>query len=252
MRRPIIAGNWKMNKTIFEAEVLVKGLIPLVRESKTVDVVVVPPYIALKTISNLIKDTNVELGAQNIFWEEKGAYTGEISPVMVKDAGCQYAIIGHSERRQYFGETDQTVNKKIKAALSNDLTPIACVGESLEQREEGETFKVIDIQVRNGLASLTNDQMEKIVIAYEPIWAIGTGKNATPGQANEVHFYIRGLLKKFFSDDVALKVRIQYGGSVKPDTIDELMAQPDIDGALVGGASLQADSFARIVNFQQR
>jgi len=213
----------------------------------TVDVVVCPTFIALPVVHDIIQDSNIALGAQNAYWEDSGAYTGEVSVPLLKDIGVQYVIIGHSERRQYFGETDETVNKRIKAVLAHGLTPIVCVGEVLEERESNKTFEVIDKQCAGGFEGLNAEEMEKMIIAYEPVWAIGTGKTATPDQAQEVHLYIRTLVAKMYNDGVAQTVRIQYGGSVKPDNSAELMSQPDIDGALVGGASLKADSFSEII-----
>jgi triosephosphate isomerase len=232
MRTSIMAGNWKMHKTVGEA-------------------VVAPPFVALAPVAERLTGTTVALAAQDCFWEEKGAFTGEISPPMLRDAGCRYVIIGHSERRAYFGETDETVNKKVQAVLSHDLHPIICVGESLKERERGDTFKIVERQMREGLQGLDAAAAQVIVIAYEPIWAIGTGKTATPEQAQEVHAFIRGLVSAIFDPEGAEEIRIQYGGSVKPDNVDELMAQPDIDGALVGGASLEVDSFVRIVRFER-
>jgi triosephosphate isomerase len=250
MRRPIIAGNWKMNKIIEEAVDLVESLKPLVADVTDVDIVVGPVFTALHAVGKVIEGSNIKLAAQNMYWEESGAYTGEISPVMLKDVRCDYVIIGHSERRQYFGEVNETVNKKVKAAHDFDLKPIVCVGEKLEERETGTTKSVIKDHVVNGLNGLTNEQMLNTVIAYEPVWAIGTGKTATPEQAQEVHGFIRELLSDMFSKEIAEKVRIQYGGSVKPENVAGLMSQPDIDGGLVGGASLKADSFAQIVKFE--
>ncbi len=247
MRKPIIAGNWKMNNTIKAAVELVNGLKRELSNVETVDIVVCPAFTALSDVNELIMDSNIALGAQNIFWEEKGAFTGEIAPNMLVDAGCKYVIIGHSERRQYFAETNETVSKRIKAALSVGLKPIVCVGEVLAEREAGKTFDVIKDHVTGSLAGLSNDDMRSIVLAYEPVWAIGTGKTATKEQAQEVHKYIRGLLKELFNDEVASETRIQYGGSVKPENIKELMSQEDLDGALVGGASLKIDSFSAIV-----
>ena len=201
----------------------------------------------IDAVSDVIKGSNIRLAAQNVYWEDSGAFTGEVSAPMLKDVGCDYVIIGHSERRQYFGETNETVNQKVKSALSHDLEPIICVGEQLEDREAGRTETVIENHVSGGIADLSAAQLLNSIIAYEPVWAIGTGKTATPAQAQEVHSYIRKLLKDAYSDDVASQVRIQYGGSVKPENAAELMAQHDVDGALVGGASLQAESFAQIV-----
>ena len=247
MRKPIIAGNWKMNNTIKEAVELVNGLKRELSNVETVDIVVCPAFTALSDVNEITMDSNIALGAQNIFWEEKGAFTGEIAPNMLVDAGCKYVIIGHSERRQYFAETNETVSKRIKAALSVGLKPIVCIGEVLAEREAGKTFDVIKDHVTGSLAGLSNDDMRSIVLAYEPVWAIGTGKTATKEQAQEVHKYIRGLLKELFNDEVASETRIQYGGSVKPENIKELMSQEDLDGALVGGASLKIDSFSAIV-----
>jgi len=250
MRRPIIAGNWKMNNNSAESVELVSQLREMISGIKEVEVVVAPPYTALGSVATAIKGSTIVLSSQNIFWEEKGAFTGEISPSMLKDIGCQYAIIGHSERRQYFGETNETVNKRLKAALEASLTPIVCIGETLEEKEADKTLTVIEKQVKEGLAGISSGEMEKVVIAYEPVWAIGTGKTATPEQAQEVHQFIRGMLAQVFDEGVAEGIRILYGGSVKPDNVDQLMSQKDIDGALVGGASLKADSFARIVQFK--
>ena len=249
MRKPLIAGNWKMNKNSGESVELVSELRKMVSDVKEVEMVVAPPYTALGSVADAIKGSNIFLSAQNIFWEESGAFTGEVAPLMLKDIGCQYVIVGHSERRQYFGETNETVNKRLKAALKVSLTPIVCIGEVLEEREADKTLDVIGQQLKEGLNGLSADEMGKVVIAYEPVWAIGTGKTATPDQAQEVHQFIRKLISQIFSETVAEGVRILYGGSVKPDNVDQLMSQKDIDGALVGGASLKADSFARIVKF---
>jgi triosephosphate isomerase len=248
MRRPIMAGNWKMNNTVSESIELVKGLIEKA-EAAEKDFVVCPPYTALYTVSELIKGTNIKLGAQNIHFKEKGAYTGEISPIMLKELNVEYVIIGHSERRQYFGETDATVNKKIKTAFEYDMTPIVCVGESLAQREGGIADKIVKDQLVNGLKNIESKDAEKIVIAYEPIWAIGTGRTATSEQANDMIKFIRSVLAGIFGKDEADIVRIQYGGSVKPSNVNEIMSQSDIDGALVGGASLKADDFGKIMNY---
>jgi len=250
MRKPIIAGNWKMNKTAGEAVELVTALKGKVADVTDVDIVVGPTFTALLAVSEIIKGSNIKLTAQNMYWEEKGAFTGEISPVMLKDVGCQYVIIGHSERRAYFSETNETVNNKVKAAHAYSLNPIVCVGEKLEERESGVMKDVVKDHVVNGLAGLSEEQMFNTVIAYEPVWAIGTGKTATPEQAQEVHEFIRELLAETFSSAVAEAVRIQYGGSVKPNNVAELMAKPDIDGGLIGGASLDADSFTQIIKFR--
>ena len=247
MRKIVIAGNWKLNKTPREALVLVEELKREVSGVSGVEIVVCPPFTALDIVKESIMDTNIALGAQNVYWQDSGAFTGEISAPMLKDLGVQYVIIGHSERRQFFGETNETVSKRIRAALTHGLTPIVCVGENLVERESNKTFDVIKNHCEGSLVNLTADEMKKIVIAYEPVWAIGTGKTATPEQAQEVHAYIRQLLVKLFNADVAQSVSIQYGGSVTPENIAILMAKPDIDGALVGGASLKAPSFAAIV-----
>jgi triosephosphate isomerase len=249
MRKPIIVGNWKMNKTVSEAMDMVKDLIARVGDVDNVDIAVAPPFIALGPVSRACRDTNVAIAAQNIFWEDSGAFTGEISPPMLVDICCEYAIIGHSERRAIMGESNEMVNKKIFAALKHNLTPIVCVGETLNEREGNETFKVIETQIRGGLYGLSGDAAKKIVLAYEPVWAIGTGQTATPEQAQEVHALIREELTGLFDSETSEAIRIQYGGSVKPKNIAELMAQDDIDGALVGGASLEAGSFADIVKF---
>lgn len=251
MRTPVIAGNWKLFKTCSEARELTTALIPLVQNAKGVEIVVAPVFTVLSAVCNVIEGSSVRLSAQDCFWEEEGAFTGEVSPKMLKDAGCTHVIIGHSERRQYFGETDETVNKKLKAALSAGLTPLFCVGETLAERESGKTFDTIRKQVSGGLSGVAKGETAKIVIAYEPVWAIGTGKTATDSQAQEVHAFIRNLLSELYDRSTADAMRILYGGSVKPDNIKGLMAQQDIDGALVGGASLKADSFAAIVNYGQ-
>jgi len=249
MRKTIIAGNWKMYKTISEAIELVNGLQRdlFKLESEDIDIVVCPPYTALSDVQEIIADSNIQLGAQDVYWEEDGAFTGEISPLMLKDIGCKFVIIGHSERRRYFGETNESVNNKLKAALKHSLTPIVCVGETLNQREKGETFKVLDEHIKGSLKDIPDTDILRTVIAYEPVWAIGTGKTATAQQAQEAQKYIRDLLRKMYNNIVADAVRIQYGGSVKPENIVELMGQPDVDGALVGGASLKIESFAEIV-----
>ena len=249
MRKTIIAGNWKMYKTITEAIELANGLKRELYklESQDIDIVLCPPFTALSDVAQVLLDSNITLGAQDTYWQDEGAFTGEVSCRMLKDAGCSYCIIGHSERRQYFYETNDSVNKKLKAVISHGLTPIVCVGETLAQREKGETFKVLEDHVLHGLKDISETDIEKVVIAYEPVWAIGTGKTATPSQAQEAHKYIRELLARLYTGDIAGNIRIQYGGSVKPDTIKDLMSEPDIDGALVGGASLTVDSFTQIV-----
>ncbi len=247
MRTPIVVANWKLNKTVGEAVRFAAALRDTVSDVGGVEIVVAPAFTALSSVSSALGESNIHLAAQDVFWEDNGAFTGEVSPTMLKDVGCEYVIIGHSERRQYFGETNDSVNKKVKAALSNDLKPILCVGESLEDREEGRTESVIDDHVRNGLAGIPPDALPATVMAYEPVWAIGTGVTATPNQAQLAHLFIRSLLSELYSGDLAAAVRIQYGGSVKPENTAELMAQPDVDGALVGGASLEVESFAQIV-----
>jgi len=245
MRKSIIAGNWKMYKKLSEAMDFVKALKPQIADVHDRAIVVCPPYPVLKNVSDAVSDSNIALGAQDLYWEDEGAFTGEVSAPMLKAVGCQYVIIGHSERRQYFGETDETVNKKLKAAIKHNLNAIVCVGETLTQREKGETFKVIENQIKNGLHSLDISHWSLVIIAYEPVWAIGTGKTATKEQAQEVHAFIRKLLPK----EVAQEIRILYGGSIKPENIKELMAQPDIDGGLVGGASLKVESFVKIIKY---
>ena len=252
MRTPVIAGNWKMHNTVDESLKLVRELKALVLGVGGVEIVVAPVFTALDAVSAEINGSNIALSSQNVFWEEKGAYTGEIAPGMLKDVGCTYAIIGHSERRQYFGETDETVNKRVKAALKAGLTPIMCVGETLAEREGGKTLEIVSRQVTGGLAGLSSAEIDKLIIAYEPVWAIGTGKTATPEQAEEVHADIRRLVGEIAGPATAAGIRILYGGSVKADNVDILMSQADIDGALVGGAALQADSFARIVKFETK
>ncbi len=247
MRTPIIAGNWKLNKTISEAVELTSELKDLVADSTNIAIVVAPPFTALYAVNQVIKDSNIALAAQDVYWEDSGAFTGEVSTPMLKDAGCDYVIVGHSERRQFFNETNTCVNQKVKAVLSHGLKPIICVGEQLDDREAGQMETVIEDHISGSVANLSADMFLSCIIAYEPVWAIGTGKTATPEQAQEVHNYIRSLLKEIYSHEVASQVRIQYGGSVKPENAAELMAQPDVDGALVGGASLEAESFAQIV-----
>jgi triosephosphate isomerase len=247
MRKPFIAANWKMNKTVGETESFLNEFIPLVQDVKDVDIVIAPPFTSLYAASSILKNTNIQLSSQDVFYEEKGAYTGEVSPVMLTDIGCKHVIIGHSERRQYFHETDEIVNKKIKAARKYNLNVIFCIGESLQERESGKTFDVLKREIEEGLKDVSSDG---IVIAYEPIWAIGTGKTATTEQAQEAHKYIRERLASLYGG-TANEIRILYGGSVTADNINALMACEDVDGALVGGASLKADSFARIVKFRR-
>jgi len=248
-RRPLIAGNWKMFKTCSEAVETAEHLVKLVSACDDVDIMIAPPFTALAQVSKVVKGTCISLGAQNLFWEAEGAYTGEISPVMLVSAGCRYVIIGHSERRQYFGETDESVNRKIRSAVNSGLVPVLCVGESEKERELKETFSVLDKQVKKGLESFSSRDLNTLVMAYEPIWAIGTGKTATAEQAQEVHDYLRAIIEKKFGNGLAKSMRILYGGSVKPDNIAELMSMPDLDGALVGGASLDPVTFSKIVQF---
>ncbi|MFZ5965735.1 MAG: triose-phosphate isomerase [Bacillota bacterium] len=248
MRVPIIAGNWKMHKSIQEGIRFVEELKDKV-SGTDVEVVVCTPFTMLLSVKEAVKNTNIKLAAQNMHWEEQGAFTGEVSPVMLKEIGVDYCIIGHSERRQYFNETDETVNKKVLAALKHDIKPILCVGETLNEREKGHTEGIVKNQVIRALKDVAADQMLKVVIAYEPVWAIGTGKTATAEQANEVIFMIRETVKELYGEDICTEVRIQYGGSVKASNAEEIMNQEDIDGALVGGASLKVEEFAEIVNF---
>ena len=250
MRKPIIAGNWKMNKTPSEAKALVTELIPLVKDANC-DVVVGVPAVNFAAVAEVIKGTNIKLGAQNMHWKESGAYTGELSAAMLKECGVEYVILGHSERRQYFGETDETVNKRALAVVRAGMTPIICVGERKEQREAGYTDALVEYQTLIALTGMTADEVKKVVIAYEPVWAIGTGLTATDEQANETIGVIRAALARKYGKRVADKARIQYGGSMKPSNVDGLMKQPEIDGGLIGGASLKAEDFARIVNYQE-
>ena len=248
MRVPIIAGNWKMYKTARQAGEVIRTLRGLVADVTGVEVVVCPPFTALAAALEAAAGSPIAVGAQDCYWEKEGAFTGEVAAPMIADLGCRYVIVGHSERRQYFGETDGTVDKKIEAVLAHGLTCIGCLGERLQEREAGQTFKVLERQVRGGFARhLTSP---RLVIAYEPVWAIGTGRTATPAQAQEAHAFLRGLVEEMAGPDVAAAIRILYGGSVKPDNVTALMGQPDVDGGLVGGASLDASSFARIVKFR--
>ncbi|MEA3346158.1 MAG: triose-phosphate isomerase [Chloroflexota bacterium] len=249
MRKPLIAGNWKMNKTVVQATELVEGLLEGVDQPQDREVLVCPPFTALHAVGQLVEGSPIMLGAQNLYPQDSGAYTGEVSSPMLLEVGCSYVILGHSERRGYFGEEDEFINQKIKAALGAGLKAILCVGESREQREAGQADRVVSGQVRSCLADLTPEDMAQVVIAYEPIWAIGTGLTAEPEDAQEMHASIRSLLSELFDEQVAGATRILYGGSVKPWNVDDLMAQPDIDGGLVGGASLEAESFLRIIHF---
>ena len=249
MRMKLIAGNWKMYKTISQARALAQGLAQALPKSfRSGCVVICPVFTALRDVYEVIKDSPIKLGAQDLYWESEGAFTGEVSGPILKDAGCSFVIIGHSERRKYFAEANESVNKKIKAALSCGLTPIVCVGETLKERKSNKTLNVVEDHIKGALEGIDEQNARCIVIAYEPVWAIGTGVNATPKQAEEVHNYIRGLFREIYSNDVSDKLLILYGGSVKPSNIEDLMKEEDIDGALVGGASLEADSFIQIVN----
>lgn len=247
MRVPYVAGNWKMNTSEAEAQSLINALKSQIADVTDIDVAVAPPFVYLHKAVYSAKDSAIKVGAQNCYFESKGAFTGEVAPEMLKDIGCDFVIIGHSERRHILGETDEIINKKVKKALDVDLEVILCVGELLEEREAEKTEDVVKEQLVGGLIDISTDDMAQITIAYEPVWAIGTGKTATPDQAQDVHAFIRGWLKDNYNEAVADSVRIQYGGSVKPENAAELMSQPDIDGALVGGASLNADSFAAII-----
>lgn len=249
-RVPLLVGNWKMHQTPAAGAQLAAALRERLRDVRGRDIVVAPPFPALPAVAQQLRGTSIAVAAQNLFWEDWGAYTGEVSAPMLADCGCTYVIIGHSERRQYFGETDDTVARKTRATLRHGMIPIVCVGETLEQREAKLTLSVIDAQIRRALGAFGAAEIARMVVAYEPVWAIGTGKVATPEQAQEVHGAIRRLIGDLAGADVARNLRILYGGSVKPDNIDALMQQPDLDGALVGGASLNADDFARIVRFQ--
>ena len=249
MRIPLIAGNWKMYKSIAETEQFFREFLPLVADSTHCEIAIAPPFTAITKAVKAARGSRVAISAQDVYWERQGAFTGQVAAPMLAEAGCRFTIIGHSERRQYFAETDDTVNKKIRAALAAGLESIVCIGELLEQREAGQTEAVLRRQVDGGLAGLTAEQLTRIIIAYEPVWAIGTGRTATPDMAGEAHRFIRALAAIRFGKEAAAGLRILYGGSVKPDNIKGLMAQPDIDGALVGGASLDPKGFAAIVNF---
>lgn len=251
MRIPFIAGNWKMFKTTAEALQTVADLLRLTEGVEGVEVVVAPSFTLLRSVSDALADSPIAAAGQDCFWEEQGAFTGEVSPAMLADAGCSHVIIGHSERRQHFGESDETVNKKLKAAIAADLTAIVCIGETLEERESGTTYTVLERQIRNGLSGLSEAEVKRIILAYEPVWAIGTGRTASDDQAQEAHAFIRGLVAGIYSSAGAEAVRIVYGGSVKPGNIAGLMSRPDIDGALVGGASLDAESFAAVIRYRK-
>jgi triosephosphate isomerase len=246
MRRPIVIGNWKCHLTLSEASALVQQLVR-VCETEAVDVAVCPPFTALAVVAAALSGTSIALGAQDLFWEPQGAFTGEISPLMLKEVGCRYVIIGHSERRTHFGETDESVARKLKAALGAGLNPIMCIGETLAEREAGRTWAILTKQLEGGLGGTARQDIERVTMAYEPVWAIGTGRNATPQQAQEAHQFIRGRLKERFGAEATERVRLQYGGSVNAENAAGLLQQPDVDGALVGGASLKAEAFAAIV-----
>ncbi len=246
-RKPFIAGNWKMHKSIKEAAELANEIKRRFYDFDRAEIVLAPPFTALAAVADIIASTPVKLAAQNMFWEKEGAFTGEVSPLMLKDAGCSYVILGHSERRAYFCESDENVNKKIKAALREGILPIVCVGERLEEREAGKTIEVVERQLRGALEEIKEEEARKIVIAYEPVWAIGTGKTATPNQAEEVHKFIRETIGKLYTEDTSSDILVIYGGSVKPENITSLIKEEDIDGALVGGASLESDKFIKII-----
>jgi triosephosphate isomerase len=251
MRIPMIAGNWKMHLTRKEAKDLAssikKGLDPDLKH----EVLLAPTFTNLEVVKNAIENSGILLSAQNMCWEEKGAFTGEVSPIQLKDIGCDYVIIGHSERRKIFGETDEILNKKIKSALKNSLKIIFCIGETLEERENQQTYRILQTQLQNGLKDISKDEISKIVIAYEPVWAIGTGKTATPDQAEDAHIFVRKEMERLYDKNTSDNIRILYGGSVKAENIDELMSRPNIDGALVGGESLKADKFLRVIHYQK-
>ena len=252
MRQPLIAGNWKMYKTVAEAVKYVKEFRGLVKDIEDVEIVVAPTFTAVHAAAEAARNSNVGVAAQDLYWEREGAFTGEISAGMIREAGAEYVIIGHSERRTLFNETDATVNRKVAAAFAAGLTPIVCIGETLDQRERNETFDVLDRQIKQGLDGVSGEQMAQLVLAYEPVWAIGTGRNATPAQAAEAHGHIRQRLRQWFGNDAADQCHILYGGSVKPENIRDLITQPDVDGALVGGASLDVKGFFEIVSRSRR
>ena len=252
MRIPFIAGNWKMYKTVADAVKYVKELRVMVKDIVDVEIVVAPAFTALHAAAEAARNSNVGISAQNLFWEREGPFTGEVSSAMVREAGAEYVIVGHSERRTHFGETNATVNRRTVAAFAASLIPIVCIGETLDQRERNETFDVLDRQIKEGLAGITGEQLGQLVIAYEPVWAIGTGRNATPGQAAEAHGHVRKRLRQWFGTEAADACHVIYGGSVKPDNIRDLVSQPDVDGALVGGASLDVKSFFDIVSLSRK
>jgi triosephosphate isomerase len=252
MRNPCIVGNWKMFKTVHDAVVYAKEFRGMVKDAADIDIVIAPAFLAVHAVAEAVRNSPVAVAAQDLFWEKEGAFTGEVSAPMVREAGAEYAIIGHSERRQFFGETDESVNRKTRAALAADLVPIVCIGETLDERERGETMAVLDRQIKQGLDGLTGEQVAGLVIAYEPVWAIGTGRTATAQQAQDAHAHIRSRLRSWFGGHAADACRVLYGGSVKPDNIGELIAQPEVDGALVGGASLDPRGFTEIVKRTQR
>jgi len=251
MRRPVIAGNWKLHKTVSEALELVSALKEAASDVRDADIIVAPVYTCLGSVCSALAGSNIAVAAQNCYPEPSGAFTGEVSPPLLRDIGCRYVIVGHSERRQIFGETDAFTNAKIRAALEAGLLPIFCIGETLEERNDGRMFDVLSRQVAGGLDGLSRDQMSDLVVAYEPVWAIGTGKTASDDQAEEAHAFIRKLLRESFGEQTADATRILYGGSVKPGNVDGLMARENIDGTLVGGASLKAEDFSRIVHFKR-
>jgi len=253
MRKPVIGGNWKMNRgTPSEAEEMLLALIPMVKNIDNVEIVIAPPFTSINKTIDLVRNTFIKVGAQNMYYEDKGAYTGEISPLFLKNIGCDYVILGHSERRDIFKETDEVINKKIRKALEIDLIPIVCIGEHLKEREKGNTKKVISNQFKLTFKDISDEDMKKIIIAYEPIWAIGTGKTATPEQAEEIHIFIRELIKEKYDADIAEAVRIQYGGSIKPNNAKALFNKANIDGGLVGGASLSSESLYEIIKSAQK
>jgi triosephosphate isomerase len=251
MRRPMIAGNWKLHKTVAEALDLVAALKSGLAGVQDIDIVVAPTFTVLGAVAESLTESNIQLAAQNCYPADTGAFTGEVSPLLLRDIGCRYVIVGHSERRSLFGETDEFINRKVLAVLAGGLRPILCVGETLEERNENRTYEILDGQIRRGLADIDPDHLARMTIAYEPVWAIGTGQTASEEQAQEAHLFIRDLVAKLFTSKAAANLRILYGGSVKPDNVDGLMAMPDIDGALVGGASLKAADFIRIARFKR-